>query len=359
VTLAPKGLLIEEQRTNLATYSEDFTNSAWNKLNVFLTANATTAPDGTTTADKIAISAATAVTGVYNSPGVTVSLGTVTVTAYAKADGVQYANVGLIYSGGVFSGTQFDLISGTVVRSAAASYTSPSGTITPVGNGWYRCSHTVTVTTTLIYPLAVPSNALWTTGEPRQTLTGDGTSGAFIWGAQLEAGAFATSYIPTVASQVTRAADSASMIGNNFARWYNQTEGTLYSDVSQFALPSATVNSMLISNGVSNSFSIGLITFGTAAGFQVVDSTTQANLGPGTVTANVGYKLSGVYKINDFASSLNGAAAVTDTSGTVPTGMTTLGIGVRLGGTFLNGTIKRLAYYNRRLANTELTAITS
>jgi hypothetical protein len=181
-------------RYNLLTYSEQFDNAGWSKSNTTITANATTAPDGTTTADKIAISAATAVTSVNSNAGVTVIVGTVTVTSYFKADGVQYANVGFIYSAGIYSGTQFDLSNGTVVRSAAASYTSPSGTITAVGSGWYRCSHTVTVTTTTIYPLAVPSNALWTAGEPRQTLTGDGTSGAFVWGADLRTGSSAGTY---------------------------------------------------------------------------------------------------------------------------------------------------------------------
>jgi hypothetical protein len=237
-----------------------------------------------------------------------------------------------------------------VVVCGAVPYTlSFYGTGTVVLSG----THIATVVGLGAYPTRTTYTFTPTAGVLVLTVTGS------VAMAQLEAGAFATSYIPTVASQVTRAADNASMIGNNFARWYNQTEGTLYSDVSQFALPSATVNSMQISNGASNSFQLSLATFGTAAAFQVVDNTTQANLGPGTVTVNVGYKLSGAYKINDFASSLNGAAAVTDTSGTVPTGMTTLGIGVRLGGTFLNGTIKRIAFYPRRLANTELQGITS
>jgi hypothetical protein len=58
--------------------------------------------------------------------------------------------------------------------------------------------------------------------------TGDGYSGIYIWGAQLEAGAFPTSYIKTEASQVTRSADSASMTGTNFSEWYRQDEGTVY-----------------------------------------------------------------------------------------------------------------------------------
>jgi hypothetical protein len=148
------------------------------------------------------------------------------------------------------------------------------------------------------------------------------------------------------------------MTGTNFSSWFNNAEGTLYSEASQLALPATTINSMLISNGVSNSFGIGLITFGAGTGFQVVDNATQANLAPGNVTANVSYKLSGAYKVNDFASSLNGATVVTDTSGTIPSNMNTLGIGVRLGGNYLNGTIKKIAYYPLRLSNTNLQALT-
>jgi hypothetical protein len=190
------------------------------------------------------------------------------------------------------------------------------------------------------------------------TFVGDGTSGIYIWGAQLEAGAFATSYIPTVASQVTRAADSASMIGNNFARWYNVNEGSVFTEADTSRVAGDSSNIFTISDGTMDN----RITAAAATQYHFyvsVAGVPQANIDVGTYVDNVFSKNAGAYKVNDFADSLKGSVAGTDTSGTLPV-VNRLALGANaVAGGQINGHIKRIAYYPRRLANTELQGITS
>jgi hypothetical protein len=191
------------------------------------------------------------------------------------------------------------------------------------------------------------------------SFTGDGTSGIYIWGAQLEAGAFATSYIPTVASQVTRAADFASMTGTNFSSWYNATEGTLYGQADWMGL-STNDYFFAINNGTSSN----LIAIGVSntplTRFIVIDGgVTQASVNGPTPVANVAFKIAGAYQANSFAAATNGTLGTVDTSGTVPS-VNQVSLTSSIGSANLfNGHIRQIAYYPRRLANAELQGITA
>jgi hypothetical protein len=337
------GLLIEEQRTNLVTYSEQFDNAAWTKINASITANAATAPDGTITADKEI--PANGVAGTYIAQGFSATSGTTyTYTVYAKA--AEFSELRLLGEAGAFGSNTTGVYNlSTGVASVAAG--SPTVSMTSVGNGWWRCVWTATATAT-------------TTGVVQQRIntTGDGYSGIFIWGAQLEAGAFPTSYIPTVAATVTRNADVASMTGTNFTSWFNNSEGTLYaeaspqvSNVSGFAL-------VELSTDVQNRIGMFKLTStGNASLAVIVSNVTQASTNSGAWTATG--KMTGAYATNDFASSLNGSAAATDATGTVPT-VTTLTLGRRTdNANVLNGHLRKIAYYPLRLTNTNLQALTT
>lgn len=217
VSLAPKGLLIEEARTNLALRSQEFDNASWTKTASTINANATTAPDGTVTADKFISTAATA--QMYaEAAAITVTSGTsYTFSIFAKAS--EYNFIQLRFNNAAFSGGEyatFNLSTGTIAQSAGSNHT-----ITSFGNGWYRCVvvGVASATTNAFLGINLATSG---TGGRNPTITGDGTSGLFIWGAQLEAGAFATSYIPTGAASVARTADSATMTGTNFSSWFNQ-----------------------------------------------------------------------------------------------------------------------------------------
>lgn len=354
VTLAPKGLLIEEQRTNLLLYSEQFDNAAWGKYNTTITANSVVSPDGVVDADTFTETATTAEH--YTSQQTTKAASSVTYTHsvyFKNASGTRNFGLGITDGttggyGALFS-TAGSVVSASFAIGSAAGWTFVSSSIIPMGNGWYRASLTVTSnTSTRLDGVCYLVNGTTT------NYAGNGTSGVFIYGAQLEAGAFATSYIPTVASQVTRAADSASMIGNNFARWYNVNEGTVYVDAtpaisgySPFVqFDDGTANNRILAEGGVD-----------AHEYVAVGGIVQASIDLGATTANTSAKLAISYKANDFAGSLNAGAVGTDASGSVPT-VTTARISANTSSSYSN-TIKRIAYYNRRLSNTELQGITS
>ena len=349
VTGESLGLEIEEQRTNLVTYSDDFANAIWVKTNSSITANTIVAPDGSLTGDKHISSAGNSVQAITQTTTVTTQ--SYTTSLYLKYAGVQF--VQLLYATGISTNyANFDLVNGTVT---AGTYTSAS--ITSVGNGWYRCTLTSSLTagTGLAFALYFVASG---TASRTSLYTGDGYSGIYIWGAQLEAGAFATSYIPTVASQVTRSADSASMTGTNFSSWYRADEGTLYGEgVGAFSAGAlATINT---STSFSNMIVIGALN-STNEAFRVF-ANGAAQTGLGTLLLNTNYKLSLGYARDNVAGSINGAAVLTDTSVIVPSvGMDTLQIGRQWNSNMqLGGTIKKLAYYPKRLTNAEIQGLTT
>ena len=173
---------------------------------------------------------------------------------------------------------------------------------------------------------------------------------------QLELGAFATSVIPTTTTSLTRSADAAAV--NTLSPWYNATEGTIFVEASPQASNVASILLTDLNTAVTDRISLAkLITSGNASLAVLVASVTQVstNSGPWTATG----KFAGAYKLNDFASSLNGSAAATDTSGTIPA-VTQLFLGRRAdGANILNGYLRRVTYYPRRLSDAELQAITA
>lgn len=194
VTHAHTGLILEGAATNLLTYSEQFDNAAWAKARSTVTANvgSVTAPDGSNYADKLVEDTANNLHVAYQS--CTVTSGQIyTFSIYLKAGERTklFLNLSVAFPGA--SDVAFDLVAGN-----ASGITN---TINPVGNGWYRCSITATANAT---GAANVNLYCYTTAV---SYTGDGTSGLYIWGAQLETGSVATSYIPTTTAQVTRAAD--------------------------------------------------------------------------------------------------------------------------------------------------------
>jgi len=349
VTLAAKGLLIEEQRVNLLTYSEQLDNAAWSLTAsaVTISPDATTSPDGTVNADKIVSTVATS----YGprTPNFTGTAAAYTISVYAKAAGFNYVKLVWSSSLNATDYAVFNLSTGTVTGGV---YTS--ATISNQGNGWYRCTLTSTLAAATSYGSVWMSDGTLTRSSG---VAGDGTSGIFAWGAQVELGAFATSYIPTVASQVTRSADVASV--NTLSPWYNATEGTLYASVSGFSVgPISSALASITDNPTASNWILisGLST--TAAGV-VSGGASQANL-TSLPSVSSGGSVAIAYKANDFAAVVNGGTVATDVSGSVPSSVSVLrigGFGSNPGP--LNGHLRRITYYPRRLSNAELQAITA
>jgi hypothetical protein len=180
-----------QARSNLLTYSEQFDNAAWTKDGATISANATTAPDGTLTADKIVESATTGLHWLYGSS--VLSATTQTCSIYAKANERGRIAFG---NGSADHYATFNLVNGTVI--SAGTGTVSGGTITEVGNGWYRCSCIITLT-------SVATLAVFVMNDSNQrNYAGDGSSGLFLWGIQRELGSTATTY-----QRVTTATDYA------------------------------------------------------------------------------------------------------------------------------------------------------
>ena len=352
VTLAPRGLLIEEQRTNLLLRSEEFDNAAWTKSAVTATANATTSPDGTVDADSLVADTSTG--GHQATQTATTAATATTFSVYAKQNGYTWVGLGITDSGSTVRVSYFNLAAGTV----GTVGTGITASIVNAGNGWYRCI--VTVATAL-----AGSNTLRvyvTNADNVTSFTGDGTSGIFIYGAQLEAGAFATSYIPTVASQVTRSADVAAINAPNFASWYNQSEGTMLVEYTQTAATASVIKALAVtSDGTSNNRVYAYVsTAGLPNGLVTTGGVAQANPTNSAISSGVTVKTALAYKTDDFALATNGGTVATDTSGSVPT-VNRLDIGWFSGTSAnqANGHIRSIRYYPVRLSNAQLQALTA
>jgi hypothetical protein len=343
VTLLPRGFLVEEARTNLLTYSEQFDNAAWTKGNTTVVANSTTAPDGTTTADTVT---PTATSGTHLVRQVAANGALVCAqTVFYKPNG--YTKVAIREDFVVGQYASFDCTgAGSVINKTAAATAS----ITAFPNGWYRL--TLVPTTALanqgmgVYVMADG----YTTGDPAgYSFSGNGTSGGFIWGAQLEAGAFATSYIPTIASTVTRSADVATITGSLFSQWYNGVAGALIVESAQATLHSGAHSAALFGP------STNIIREGGGLGQVFVNGSNDANLGS-ALTGVVRHALA--YATNDIAFSANGGAVATDTSCAVPAGINELRLNSGVG-TYANGHIRSIRYVPVRAADFQLQQVTT
>ncbi len=344
-TLAAQGLLIEEARTNLLLQSAAF-NTTWAANNVTITADTTASPDGGTNGDGML---ATVAGGYVSQTSQSFTAGsTITVSVFAKKNASNFLRVEL---GNIVS-CWFNLNTGATASNNAGSgnVLFSSKSIQAISNGWYRC--VLTVTTTTITTLLTSIYATDSDGNSSSI-----NSSVFLWGAQLEAGAFPTSYIPTTTTALTRSADVASV--NTLSPWFNASSGTLFSEYVNAT--TATGSLFAFDDGTANNRIIQYTDLGTTpSGRVVTGGVNQVGLGAGVIPVNTVGKFAFAYATNDFAVSVNGAPVGTDTSGTVPTGMTTARLGVNVSATAaLNGYLRRIVYYPRRLSNAELQSITS
>ena len=355
------GLLVEEARTNSVSRSQTFASANWNQTNLAATDNATAAPDGTTTAASlIPDTTPISVHRVFNG-----ELGSLTTTAasysfYAKANG--YNQVLIRENATTGSSVGFTL---SGAGSATAGSGSGGGTwsniaITALANDWYYCRATLSfgAGTGQRMSLAVADGG-YTSGDANSYVwTPNGTSGVYLWGAQLEDGAFATSYIPTTTASVTRAADVVTVPSATIN--YSATEGTMYSQFGATNTRSGFQGLMAFDDtGTNNRIHLQNFTGGPFVRLSTVASGSDVGDARTTVISASG-KVAGVYKSADYAISLNGGAAGTNsTAGSIPT-ITTLRIGSSAAGSeYWSDYIKRVAYWNTRLSNGALQTLTT
>jgi hypothetical protein len=350
-TFEPLGVLIEEQRVNLQVQSQTIGGTGWSLVSsCTATLNSAVAPDGTTTMSLL-IGSASDSSRAQSQAAITISAATsYTASVYLKAGTSTLSRVA-VFNGGVtvaLGSVTIDWAAG--VPSTSASSGASNITYTDGGNGIYRLSFTVasgaeTSAVLLLYP---DRNAVSAT--------------VYVWGAQLEGGAFPSSYIPTQASQVTRAADQVSIATSAFG--YNAVEGTVAveaqvpSDVdggvgNYFWSLSDGTNSNLIHVSEVNSIRSQIITAG------VVQFDTSVGAEPAT---GVFIKAALGFASNDVRLARDGTLGTADTVATMPLGITTLRVGLRgdaIVSTTLNGHIKRLTYFPTRRTDADLQVLST
>lgn len=332
-------LQLEPQRSNVLTYSSEFDNAAWTKVRSTITANGSTSPDGYANADLLVAEASS--NDHFTLRSATASIAQ-SFSVFAKAGGYNYVFVGAdnVTTSGVF----FNLTNGTISQNTSTL----TAKIEDYGNGWYRCS-----VSSASWPAAF---ALIATSANGTALihTGNGTSGVYIWGAQLEAGAYSTSYIPTTTAAVTRLADACSKTG--ISSLIGQTEGTLFLDIKPFDVgPNVAVR---LSDGTNNN----RVTFEWSGAktpvFVVGSSGTLQVYAPVTCALGVRHKIAMAYKANDFRIYIDGVLAASDTSGVVPLNLSELRFGEVPTFDF-NGEVNQTLLFKTRLTNAQLAELTT
>jgi hypothetical protein len=345
VTRFPLGLLIEQSSTNLV-YPSGTLNSWPKGGNGATTASSNISPDGTQNATLL--NAATTGTDASIYQFVTTTAQSYTLSIYAKQAGKTIISLSALDAGASYPNAYFNLATGVL-----GTVTNSTATITSVGNGWYRCTMTYTASAS-----TNPMKFFVCDANGSTTSTASGTNGIYIWGAQLEALAFPTSYIPTTSVALARGVESASITGTNFSSWYNAAQGTAYID----AIYGNT-------SGVSGGFTFS----GTSlvnGYWQVYASTSNqanglisgsyVNLNIGQPQLNTSARVAFSVSNSIWAASSNGGT-VSTSLGNIPQNMNSLYLGgSNQGNSFiLNGRIRKFAYYPTALSSAELQEITS
>jgi hypothetical protein len=311
-------LLLEKQSTNLLTYSENFTNSDWLLSGATPTANTIISPDGTQNADTITYSA-TSYAAIYQSI-LTTSGTTYTASVYAKKGNQNFLGLEIRGSSSL-TDTVFNLNTGVVV--------SGTGTIESVGNGWYRCS---------ITKAANSASSLFIIGRGN---SGGATDTLYLWGAQLEASSYPTSYINTTSASATRVADVMSVNLPNtdmtFCAYLECEEAPLGTTVGDWLSIYSDISILGRGYGYANTFG-----FADAYGMGITSATKMVWKQESGTTAKL-------FK--------NGALAATSTTGTYSDPFNRF----RIDGAYLDKPlkIKEFVFFQNNLTDAECAALTA
>lgn len=356
------GLRVWEAVTNLSLQSQAFDNASWSKLAASATANTATAPDNTVTADSLIESATTNIHVAYQD--IVGSASTqYTQSIFAKANTRSHVQLSIGDGGPNSVSAVFDLSAGTIVTTTIGGTGSGvNASIKSYPNGWYRISVTGTPATT---GTIVRSHIYLISSTLQGFYAGDGVSGIYIWGNQLQAGTLGP-YAPTTTAAASSTADVMTITGEDLSRIINQTEGTIYIEYGPHDATTPASNNSLFT-----------ITDSTISTANIIESFAGSNIAPvlriesngvnqAYITSlsydpSVIHKLAAAYKVNDFARSLDTQPIGTDISGALPAvAPSILEIGSRnFGGVKpLNGYIRELAIFRKVLPSRSLVLLT-
>ena len=350
-------LLLEPQRTNLVTYSEQFDDSSWNKNACTISANVATDPSGYVGADKFIPNNGSSAANFQKVNFAASGSTAYSFSVFVKASGFTSVDIGLIgrspaYNGGAFA--QVNLSTGVITSTYVdLTWTSATSKIDALNDGWYRVSVSG----------VSPSGTTGLTPAVISSTTGNGTDGILVWGAQTEAGSYPTSYIPTTSAAVTRIADAAYKTG--ISSLIGQTEGTLFVELKHSITNTTEDTRFILSNNTYDNwlfFSIengtSLRYYMTTAGVNLLD-TTISNVFP---TAGV-YKVALAYQDDLFTIYVNGVQKVNNTNSTTIPAMSAFLLSGKEGITsaveLVNKQVNQAALFKTRLTNDQLAALTT
>jgi len=350
-------LLLEPQRTNLVSYSEDFSDASWNKLNLSTTSNSVISPDGTLNASSFTQSGGTAEHGLYNTLPTLTSGSKYTGSVFLKYDDWQYFQVRFRSGGfGAEIGVIYDAINKAVTTTNGSLL---SYNIEEYANDWVRISIAAQATSDSNFAgLVVAYNNSGNVFNDPDSVPNTGAN-VYAYGAQVEEGDYPTSYIPTQGSAVTRLADECINGGND--QVINSTEGTLYVEARVFDGSNSTFGFSLTDGGVTNR------TFLT---FQAPENKYRAYSTGGGITdiTFTGLDVTSMSKVairysaNSFSLWINGSKRAEDLSyvGFSSNVLNNFSLDRNSQGQFpFYGNVKDARLYNTALTDAELIALTS
>jgi hypothetical protein len=340
------GLLVEEARTNLVTWSQDFSQTDWTKASSTIVATAVASPIQGVNYQKIEATSANTTVGI-TSAAVTAATQQRAVSFFAQPLG----NISrlLVVVQGADARININLVDGTFTTNATAT----GSTVSVSGQRFSVSTPTLTLATGVRFFLK-------RTGETDTNTTATIAigEGLYLTGAQMEAGAFPTSYIPTTTATVTRAADVASITGTAFSSWYRQDEGTNLIEFQETDRTGSRTPRSL-SDGTATNRIDAFLSSSLTVNNRLVLAGVSYN--PGNLT------LSAAGTVNKHVFSVAPGSAIAVINGTLSTASAPPSLPVvnrivigadSVGGTPFTGTIKRLTYWGTRLPNPTLQAIT-
>ena len=350
-------ILAEPQRTNLITYSEDFSNAYWIKSGASVTSGFTS-PDGTDNAFKLVEDTSTGNHILSKSNFFTPDGNTRDFSIFVKEGERRYIFITNVYTiNNDINCVVFDTRDGVFTNTNDPTYIL-SRNVTALENSWYRIDFTNNTNTGAYDNFFVGISSSGTMSGA--SYTGDGTSGLYIWGAQTEVGSYPTSYIPTSGSTVTRNQDIFTRDG--IGSLINSTEGVLFVEIA--ALSNDSTYRLMNIRDVSNTDNFIYL------GYKDASNTIRTRIEVGGVAStDMEFVLSNEtefnkiaikWKTNDFALWVNGVEVATDSSGVSFTANTLDELSFdRNGSLEFNGKVKQLQVYDTSLSDTQLAALTS
>lgn len=362
VTGQSLGLLIEEQRTNLYLRSAIF-NASWNTTTATINTANSVSPNRLIEAAQIVSDVGSVSGQIRQSTTKAANAITHTASVYAKTDGLETLSIQVEHAGNTSNRAvvKYSLLDGSelITANTIGTFTNAVSSIHAVANSWFRISLTFTTGTETTIQTRI--------GSDKISGNGDGTSGVYLWGAQLEAGAFPTSYVRTEASQVTRAADAASITNANFSSWYRADEGSLYAEAStnqtSFTITNDRAHVITLASEDSNN-ALEPILFGTGAILLTRDNGTFSNAAVivnGSVGNGLSNKLTVTYTSDGNAQvALDGQLSTTLARPFQKSEINQMLIGnsKSVANRILDGHVRKISYYPQRLTPTQLQALT-